>query len=133
MENEKHLLYRGIEGIEGTEPLTTEHQREKTSPSLLYSRAVSTYQQALAAMQAVSDPLLQADILSQMGGAYSKLGKHSDSLEAIKQSLALYKQVSVVPLCKGWRKRSPLVSLQFLSKLLIVVMNKVPNRSNVIL
>ncbi|XHX81227.1 MAG: type II CAAX prenyl endopeptidase Rce1 family protein [Stenomitos frigidus ULC029] len=39
----------------------------------------------------------------------------------------------VVPLCKGWRKRSSLLPLQVLSKLLIVVMNEVPNRANVIL
>lgn len=40
--------------------------------------------------------------------------------------------LSVVPLGKGWRKVSHLLSLQFLSNLLVVVMDEVPNRTNVI-
>jgi hypothetical protein len=39
----------------------------------------------------------------------------------------------VVPLCKGWRKRGYLFPLVFLANLLIVVMDEVPNGTNMIL
>jgi hypothetical protein len=53
-----------------------------------------------------------------------QLGTNSDELEI---------QSEVVPLCKGWRKTSYLFLLVFPANLLIVVMDKQPNGSNMIL